>query len=55
MIKAEIETAKIIKLAMSEDDALWLRAYLQNAFGKESDVTHDMRLSFFQALTNALR
>jgi hypothetical protein len=55
MITTEVENAKVIKLSMSEDDAMWLRAYLQNAFGNELDDTHDMRLSFFQALTNALK
>jgi hypothetical protein len=48
-----------ITLTLNEDEALWLRALVQNPIGvspsDENPDIHDKRLGLFQALTNALK
>ena len=51
-MKVENYTRRPIHLCLSEREASWLRAYMQNHHGQgeESPEDHDMRKMFFECL-----
>ena len=52
-MKSKTETSQTIHLELTEIEAAWLRAYVQNYPGKGEEATdeYDMRKALFDALT----
>ncbi len=55
-MKTEVETERTIRLTLTETEARWLLAYLQNYPGsnQEPDNSFDMRKALFDALQPVL-
>lgn len=47
-VKKKVETT--FTMVMTEDEARWLREYMQNAHGHESEQCAKMREQFFNAI-----
>lgn len=54
-MKVEYEITRLIKLELTQEEAEWLRGYLQNAVGEESRQQASMRDRFFTALSKGLK
>ena len=52
-MKSKTETSQTIHLELTEIEAAWLRAYVQNYVGQGEEPTeeYDMRKALFDALT----
>jgi hypothetical protein len=56
MIEMQIDVEKIVKLTLSEKEADWLKAVVQNPlYDRETVHDSEMREKFFNAISAALR
>lgn len=51
-MQVKLETSVVIRLTLTEEEALWLRAVMQNPLNphEESVSDFDMRMAFFEAM-----